>query len=58
MISTDAIGSSAAPREAIKHQKTSEITYAFHIWVFFKKLHHVTIATISENYSEIEIPEE
>jgi hypothetical protein len=45
MISTDAIGSSDAPREAIKHQKTSEITYAFHIWVFLKKLHHVTIAT-------------
>jgi hypothetical protein len=34
MISTDAKESSAAPREAIKHQKMSEITYAFHIWVF------------------------
>ena len=36
---TDGMGSGSAPREAIKqfkHQKTSKITYHFHIWIFLK----------------------
>jgi hypothetical protein len=36
---TDGMGSGSAPREAIKqfkHQKTSKITYHFHIRIFLK----------------------
>jgi len=36
---TDGMGSGSAPKrgyKTVKHQKTSKITYHFHIWIFGK----------------------
>jgi hypothetical protein len=44
---TDGMRSGSAPREAIKqfkHQKTSKITYHFHIWIFLKIVATTAIA--------------